>query len=176
MREVEVSTSAWETANCYFRNLVHAAYREIRHIGDHSDRQAKCFVGGELSEAARMCRENRKMLKSSVPYQSAKSSHTDDIIFPYQLLTNLSPEQLANLFRNHEWAPKYGGERWAVITEVLIKLKNAIDGGNLDEAVAICREVRTLQHNSGRLIPSMMKWEESAWIREKWPELCHDSE
>jgi hypothetical protein len=163
----------WEQVWCYYRNLVHTVYREVRHIGEPGDKKAKYQVPDQYLPAARQCRKHRQTLQSSVPFRNAKGVKTDDVVRCYEALTDLSLEDLLVIFSAPGWRPSYGGEKWAKITEVLLHLKREIDSGALEAALAICEEVRDkLCHNSGRLVPSVQEWEESAWIQEKWPILC----
>lgn len=167
-----MSFGSWERVWCYYRNVVHAVYREARHIGGPGDYEAKCQVADRYLPAAQKCRKNRLTLKSSVPFRKVTGSKTDDVIGCYETLTGLNPEELVEIFRLPKWTPKYDGEKWAKITEVLLGLKQAIDDGELEAAVQICEKVRELRHNSGPLVPTSQEWKENRWVREKWPVLC----
>ena len=157
---------------CYYRNSLHSAFREIRHIGPPSDAEAKCRLGGELLAIATKCQQNRPHLKSTVPYRSTRSDDPIDIALPYQILTGLSLEQLPPIFRNPNWSLGYGGEPWAVIAETTIKLKQQIYEKDSQAALQTCDHLRNLEHNSRNLVPTATEWNANLWIREKWPELC----
>jgi hypothetical protein len=171
--ETAMEVKDWERVWCYYRNLVHSAYREIRHIGEPGDPEAKCQVNDQYLFAGKRCLKNRHTLKSSVPFRNITMLQTDEVIRCYQELTGLEPKDLLKIFRDLKWnLSSYGGEKWAKITEVLIRLKREIDRSKLETALQICEEVRHLRHNSGPLVPSLQEWEKSSWLREKWPILC----
>jgi hypothetical protein len=161
-----------QRAWCYFCNLTHAIYREIRHIGPPHDREAKCHVPDQYSNAAKQCRYSRSALKSSVPFYEAVAGDTDDVIRCYEKLTTLTLPDLVELFRCGGWRPSYGGPKWATIAEHLIRLKHEIDSGALEAALRTCEAVRNLHHNSGPLVPAVVEWHSNSWLREKWPVMC----
>ena len=76
------------------------------------------------------------------------------------------------IFRSYKWEQNYGGEKWAIITETLLQLKQEIDRSHLDSALIICEEVKKLEHNSGQLVPSYNDWQKKEWLKEKWPIYC----
>jgi hypothetical protein len=162
----------WERVWCYYRNLVHSVYREIRHIGEPGDQKANCIVEGKYLSATKKIPNNRHVLKSSVPFREIAELQTDKVISCYQGLSGLTVEDVVEIFRNMEWNPGYGGEKWAKITEVLISSKREIDSNNLKTALQVCEEVRHLCHNSGPLVPSLKEWEKNSWLQEKWPIFC----
>ncbi|MCD6505340.1 hypothetical protein J7M22_01825 [Candidatus Poribacteria bacterium] len=167
----------WEYVWCYFRNLTHAIYREIRHIGPPTDSEAKCLID-ETSPyfgAARKCQKNRKRLKSSVPFQAVTINDTNAIIAIYRELSGLAPQEVLDIFLNYRWLSSYGGSRWGDITRQLLTLKKAIDTSDLKKALAVCGNIQRLPHNSGRLVPAKQEWVQSKWLQEKWPVWC-DSE
>lgn len=167
----------WEYVWCYFRNLTHTVYREIRHIGPSTDSKAKCWIDetSPYLEAAKRCRENRKRLQSSVPFQSVVTANTDVIIAAYQEISGLTPQEVLDIFSNYRWKHSYGGSRWGKITSHLLALQEAIDTGNLKKALEICGNVKCLSHNSRSLVPIKQEWTRDKWLREKWPVWC-DSE
>jgi hypothetical protein len=160
-----------ERAWCYYRNLVHAVYREARHVGPPGDPDARITVSADYQSAARKCRLNRSRLKSSVPFREVRTRTTDAVIGAYQALTDLAPADLVAIFNLPGWRPSYGGKKWAAITQVLIRLKQEIDEGALDAACQTCEDILDLQHNSGPLVPTLKEWRENPYLREKWPEL-----
>jgi hypothetical protein len=97
---------------------------------------------------------------------------TDDVIHCYQTLTDLSVNDLIDIFRNQKWRSGYGGEKWAVIAEVLIEFKKAIDAQNDNEAWQVVQKVKGLQHNSGLLVPNPERWRNNSYLKEKWPVIC----
>jgi hypothetical protein len=109
---------------CYFRNLTHTVYREARHVGTVSDREAKFRISqGPLLAAAGRCSQNRARLKSQALFGATKNAKTtDEVIRPYLELTSLTPIHLMSWFNSKGWQAGYGGTRWAKITELLIKL------------------------------------------------------
>lgn len=80
----------------------------------------------------------------------------------------------ASFIRNDEsgWEDSYGGEKWQRIVELVIELRAAIDSGDGARASRICATVTSVEHNRGRLVPSREEWQEKAYLRQKWPELC----
>jgi hypothetical protein len=167
-----VTFGTWERVWCDYRNLVHTVYREVRHLGTPIDPDARCQVAEHYWPAARQCRQHRRTLQSTVPFRRATGSRTDDMLHGYKAFTGLTPEDLVVIFRGPGWQAQYGGERWAHITEVLVRLKREIDQGVVDAAWQIHEEVHRLHHNSGPLVPSPELWRKNAWVREKWPVLC----
>ncbi len=167
-----VTFGSRQRAWCYFCNLTHAVYREIRHIGPPGDHDAKCHVSDRYSDAAKKCQKNRGALKSSVPFQQASFRETDDVIRCYEKLTALTLSDLVDIFRRGSWQPSYGGRKWATITNFLIRLKQEMDSGAVETALTTCEAVRELRHNSGPLVPSVEEWRRSSWLREKWPVMC----
>jgi hypothetical protein len=170
--ETAMEDKEWERVWCYYRNLVHSMYREVRHIGEPGDYEAKCQIKGQYLAAAKKIRKNRYKLKSTVPLRKIAELQTDKVISCYEVLTGLVPEDLAEIFRNMDWKLSYGGEKWAKIAELIIRLKREIDFKNLENALGICEEVREIRHNSGPLVPSLQEWEKNSWLKEKWPILC----
>ena len=164
-----MSTKRWERAWCYYCNLVHSVYREARHIGMAGDPKAKFIVSDSYLQAAQKCFKNRCQLKSSVPFRHVAAPGTDSIIQVYQALTDLSPADLVTIFSTPGWVPSYGGQKWARITQVLLRLKQQIDEGALDEADQTCEDIRRLEHNSGPLVPTLEAWRHNPYLREKWP-------
>ena len=171
-----MNSASWDTARCYFRNLVHTTYREARHIGTKEDKRAKCFVSQQYLAAARLCQSNRENLKSGEPPGCTDTTSTDDIIEHYRSLTGLALEHLVSLFRQEPWNYNYGGNKWAVIAEHTIRLKTAIDEQDLRKTRAIAKAVRHLEHNSGPLVPDAATWHNCCWVQEKWPLLCDSDE
>ena len=171
-----MTNQTWDTVWCYFRNALHSAYREICHIGQPQDPHARALAPPSYSKQANKCRANRHRLKSSVPFRSVSRHSTTGYIEAYKALTDLTPEDLSFLFRNASWQDKYGGEKWATITDTIIELGRAIDARNLPACPSLCSRLKGLQHNSGPLVPTRDKWEQDPWQREKWPELCEKDE
>lgn len=167
-----VTFANWQRAWCYFCNIIHAVYREIRHVGPPGDREARCQIPDRYLAAARKCQRNRHALKSSVPFRGAAQATTSDVSQRYEQLTDLALGDLVDIFRNGTWQKSYGGDKWAAIAEVLIRLKSEIDSCGLEAALTTCETVRDLQHNSGPLMPSLEAWRSSVWLREKWPVIC----
>jgi hypothetical protein len=154
----------------YYRNLVHAVYREARHVGPPGDADARVIVSATYQSAAHKCRINRSRLKSSVPFREVKTPTTDAVISAYQALTDLAPADLVVVFNLPGWRRSFGGKKWAAITQVLIRLKQEIDQAALDAACETCEDILNLQHNSGPLVPTLKEWREIPYLREKWPE------
>jgi len=167
-----MSDKSWDTVWCYFRNALHSAYREIRHLGPPGDSEAKAEAPRLYHKQAAKCCANRQHLKSTVPFRSVSSDSTSDYIQAYEDLSDLKPEDLRFLFSKAGWRHGYGGEKWAVITESVIQLAHAIDSADLAACQSVCRTLKSLHHNSGPLVPTRQKWQRCAWQREKWPELC----
>lgn len=73
-----------EVAWCVFRNLVHAVYREARHLGPPGDHTAKLVVSdGAFASAAARCRVSRAVLKTTQLYQrTANAPSTEAVLRP----------------------------------------------------------------------------------------------
>ena len=107
----------WEQVWCYYRNLVHTVYHEIRHSGEPGDKEAKYQVPEQYLPAAQQCWKHRQTLKSSVPFRNAKGVKTDNVIRCYAALTGLTLMELLAIFSTPGRTPCSGGERWAKITD-----------------------------------------------------------
>jgi hypothetical protein len=167
-----LNTATWGQIWCYYRNLVHTTYREIRHIGAESDNYAKCHISSKYLEAAGKCRNNRDLLKSTIPFRKVTGTRTDEVIDCYRSLTGLALNDLVDIFRTQKWASGYGGEKWAAIAEVAIQLKSEIDRQSLEGARTIVERVNDLHHNTRSLVPNAEEWKRDRWLQEKWPVLC----
>lgn len=172
-----------ETHWCYFRNSLHAIYREIRHITPYRDRKAAFNPGPEFSNQAIKCRVNWDTLESGDAYRDAVNQArskgqercTDPYVDHYQKLTGLTPEQVRDLFGRLGWSQRCGGERWAKIANTVIELRAALDSSNVEDAERACKALKGLEHNSGPLVPPVEEWRpDDSWQRKKWPELCED--
>lgn len=159
---------------CFFRNLVHAVYREARHVGSAGDAAAKLVIDdSRYAAAAAKCKSNRSLLDSKEPYSQTGSARTpEDVLCPYVRLTALTPEDLVEVYESSGWKPKYGGKKWAMIARSLIALRDALLKADVGAAGKLCDNLASLCHNSGRLVPTRAEWEQSPYIRRKWPELC----
>lgn len=159
---------------CYFRNLVHTTYREARHVGPSWDHMAKLCLpdNHRLAEAAKHCSNNRALLKgTSLFKQTAAAKCVDEIVQPYRGATGLGLADLVSLFAEPGWAPSYGGEKWAAIAKATVELAEALTAGDLEAALKVCAVVQDIEHNSGRLVPSLENWGSTPYLREKWPKL-----
>lgn len=162
-----------ESAWCYFRCLVHACYREARHIGPPEDPDARCKATGVFTGAATLCQSNRALLKGLVLWERTELARTTaDVLAPYVAASGLPPEQLPRLFNLPAWRRKYGGPLWARIAEVMLELRDAIDLADAPRAQALCELAQGLHHNSGALVPDARRWSTDHWQRKKWPHLC----
>jgi hypothetical protein len=165
-----LGSHAW----CVFRNLVHAVYREARHLGPKGDQDACVMVSeGPLLASAERCRKFRALLKSAELHKrTAKARSTGETLKPYQDVTGLGVADMIAVFRLPGWRRQYGGSKWARIAETLCDLISALDAGDLVAASQISDSVSSLNHNSGPLVPTRLAWEAQPYLREKWPELC----
>jgi hypothetical protein len=161
-----VDDRAW----CYYRNLVHTVYREIRHIGASGDPEARLRVDEEsLGREIANIRKWRSRLKTTALFDKiANKRSTASIRAPYEEVTGLQLDQLAALFGRPGWDRYYGGEKWKRIVELTLQLGTAIDADDGRGANALCEEISTIEHNSGRLVPRRS----DEHNREKWPVLC----
>jgi hypothetical protein len=160
---------------CYFRNLVHTTYREARHVGPSWDHMAKLCLpdNHRLTEAAKRCSSKRALLKgTSLFKQTAAAKSVDDVVQPYRDAIGLDLADLASLFAERGWASRYGGQKWVAIARAAAELAEALNSGDLEAALKICAVVQDIQHNSGRLVPSLEDWRSAPYLREKWPEPC----
>ena len=160
------SDRAW----CYYRNLVHTVYREIRHAGSPKDPEAKLRVDdSEFAASMGLIKSWRPSLKSTRIYEKIENKTTTAAVLkPYEEVTRLRLEDLAALFGRPGWSSMYGGERWREIVMAAIELGEALDAANGERAEALCDKVRSLEHNSGRLVPRR----KGDHNKEKWPALC----
>jgi len=112
---------------CVFRNLVHAVYREARHLGPLGDYQARVTVSkGSLLTCANRCRQERLDLKSAKLYRlTEKATNTNEVLGPYQEKTGLTLDDLILLFKLPNWRQSYGGPKWVTIAETLGELVTA---------------------------------------------------
>jgi hypothetical protein len=161
---------------CVLRNLVHTVYREARHLGPSGDPDAKVTVSdGHLLASAKQCRDARKDLESTSLYNAtAKASTVREVLKRYEDKTDLAVDDLITVFNLPGWRRSYGGQKWARITEALKELVLALEAGNLEDADRISKDVYSLQHNSGPLVPSRLDWKQNTggFTRKKWPQLC----
>jgi hypothetical protein len=159
---------------CVLRNLVHAVYREARHLGPAGDVEARVTVSvGPWVVAAKKCRSERAKLKSRDLYElTADARSVADVLRPYKESTCLSLDDLINVFSLPDWKPGYGGRKWKEIGETLRDLISALEVEDIARAHEITGKVLLLRHNSGRLVPSRREWEKEKYLREKWPQLC----
>ena len=160
---------------CVLRNLVHTVYREARHLGPKGDVGANVTVSsGPLLVSAKRCRRSRVELKSRRMYDlTAGANTTAEVLRPYQEKTGLSVDDLILVFSLPDWQPGYGGAKWMAIAETLKELLSALEVGDSARALAIAASVFRLRHNNGKLVPSRSEWENTSYLREKWPELCN---
>lgn len=165
-----LGSHAW----CVFRNLVHAVYREARHLGPKGDRNARVTVSeGLLLVTAKRCCKFRTLLKSAELHKrTARARSTAETLKPYQDVTGLGVSDMIAVFKLPGWRRQYGGPKWARIAETLRDLISALDAGDLVAASRISDSVSSLNHNSGPLVPTRLAWEAQPYLREKWPELC----
>jgi hypothetical protein len=165
-----LQSRAW----CVFRNLVQAVYREARHFGPPADHEACVTISkGPLLRSANLCRQARAELKSTSLYErTAQAKSTTDVIRPYREKTELSLDDVINVFKLPNWKTNYGGPKWATIAETLKELVSALEAEDPIRANGIADRVFGLRHNSGPLVPSRVDWERTSSLREKWPELC----
>jgi len=159
---------------CVLRNLVHAVYREARHLGPAGDPSARVTVSvGPLAAAAKQCRSERAKLKSTELYKlTANARSVADVLRPYSESTRLSLDDLISVFSLPNWKSRYGGRKWREIAETLRDLVSALEAGDIARAHEITGKVLLLRHNSGPLVPSRSEWEKEKYLQEKWPQLC----
>lgn len=166
MPRPQSSDRAW----CYYVNLVLTVYREIRHAGDPSDPDAKLRVPDKEFAAAMVnVRDWRDTLKGTWLFDRVRDEQTTTAIRrPYEEVTRMTIEEVRDLFGRPGWAGAYGGEKWRKVTSFAIRLGEALDRDDTQEADRICKEVADVEHNSGRLVPRTQA-EQNV---EKWPRLC----
>ncbi len=159
---------------CVFRNLVHAVYREVRHLGPSGDQDARVTVSdGPLLPSAVRSRNARAKLKSVDLHKlTAQARTVADVLKPYVDTTGLLVDEVIRVFKLPNWKRGYGGPKWARIAETLRDLAAALEAGDIVRASHISDSVSVLQHNSGPLVPSRSQWANSQYLQEKWPQLC----
>jgi hypothetical protein len=172
--DMQTGQTADKRTWCVFRNLVHAVYREVRHLGPIGDREARVTVStGALLSAAWQCKTNRAQLKSARLYKLIQQANTvSAVLNPYRERTGLDIDGVISIFRLPNWTRTYGGPKWARIATTLKDLIAALEDGDRKRAAEISATAFTLNHNSGPLIPSRSEWKQNNYLREKWPELC----
>ena len=166
------SATTIERCWCYYRNLVHTCYREARHLGAPADSHAKLEVDDpDLQRAMAGIRKWRdRLMDGSIFEKVASKTSTADIRKPWEEVTALTLAQLPDLFARDGWAPSYGGRRWAHIVELTLKLGDALDVGDDTSGSRLCDEIRTVEHNSGRLVPASVGEQQAR--PGKWPQPC----
>jgi len=167
---VEPQQRAW----CFFRNVVHATYREIRHIGPLTDSDAKLHVSDrKYVSAAERCSKGREVLKRADLFQQTADARTvDEVLQCYYDATHLHLQDLITLFGRHGWSRSYGGQKWATIASNALELAAALRKDDLNLALPLCTRIKLLEHNSGPLVPSARDWRSNKYLQEKWPQPC----
>ena len=159
---------------CYLRNIVHATYREIRHVGPPADHDAKLHVADDTyASAATFCSQARRLLKTTRLFrETAGATTVGEVLQPYYGTTRLHLEDVIVLFGRDGWATSYGGTKWAAIASIALELSRAV--GNEDDALALelCEQIRGISHNNGSLVPTARDWHAKRYLQEKWPQLC----
>lgn len=157
---------------CYYRNLVHTCYREARHLGKPGDKDAKLSVDDpDLQQAmARIAKWRVALGAASIFDKVAASRSTPAIRKPWEDITSLDLAQLKELFARSGWTRSYGGEKWAAIVALTIRLGNVLDAGDDPAVEGLCDEIAGAEHNSGRLVPRNAA--EQRTRPTKWPQLC----
>ena len=60
--------------------------------------------------------------------------------------------ELSEVFRNPNWKHSaIGGNRWATITDKVLRLKDSVDGGS-PEASSLAEAISKIKHNTGRTV------------------------
>ena len=128
---VEPQQRAW----CFFRNVVHATYREIRHIGPLTDSDAKLHVSDrKYVSAAERCSKGREVLKRADLFQQTADARTvDEVLQCYYDATHLHLQDLITLFGRHGWSRSYGGQKWATIASTALELAEALRSGQVKD-------------------------------------------
>jgi hypothetical protein len=126
-----------------------------------------------LVEAAKRCANKRALLKGTCLFkQTAAARSVDEVVQPYRDAIGLDLADLASLFAERGWAPRFGGQKWVTIARAAAELAEALNSDDLEAALKVCAVVQDMQHNSGQLVPSLEKWRSKPYLQEKWPELC----
>ena len=151
---------------------MHTCYREARHLGATGDSDAKLEVDDpDLQRAMGGIRKWRdRLMDGSIFEKVASKTSTAAIRKPWEEVTALTLVQIRDLFARDGWAPSYGGRSWAHIVDLTMKLGDALDVGDKTSGSRLCDEIRTVEHNSGRLVP--MSVDEQQARPGKWPQLC----
>lgn len=169
--QVQNSTSqAW----CIFRNIVHAVYREIRHIGSDDDSKARFKIhDADFLRAARKCSHERSTLQTTQLFEQAQQANTVDGILQYYIdVTGLQLADLVILYERPGWTPKYGGKPWSVIAGAAQELANALRTNDQESVEFVCARILTLHHNNGPLVPTKEVGQAESYQQQKWPKLC----
>lgn len=64
----------------------------------------------------------------------------------------LSPDELLELYRSPHWkSAVIGGNRWAAIADAVVRLGDALDGGQTATALDLLRRIPQMCHNTGQV-------------------------
>jgi hypothetical protein len=153
--------------------LVHTVYREARHVGMPTDKEARLVVDDpDLTRQMALVRKWRQPLKGTTLFEKVRaSSDTLAVRAPYEQTIELTLLDLSALFDRPGWRPGYGGAKWKRITELTLELGKALDADDTARATAVCEAVRSIEHNTGPLVPRS----QASWNSEKWPCLCDET-
>ncbi len=148
-----MNLSSHARVRCFLRCVVHACYREIRHVGPSGDWDARLEIGdGPFVDRVAGLQQNRNLLQKTTLFTKSEGAATAGAVLkPYVDLTQLTLPDLATLFDEPGWQHKYGGKRWAAIVKQAEKLVAAVDAGNWTAAQTVCDEIAQSSHNSGKL-------------------------
>ncbi len=168
----DIERARTDRAWCFYRNLVHTCYREARHLGKVGDKAAKLEVGNpDLQMAmAKIAKWRQQLEGRSIFDKVATKTSTTAIRQPWLDAVALDLRTLQKLFARPGWRDRCGGDRWASIVALTIRLGDALDSGNADAANRICDDIANVEHNTGRLVSRSVA--EQQKLPTKWPQLC----
>jgi len=118
--------------------LEYSVRREIRHWGDHVS----------FSAGAKFCDDVRVNGTSNYDRANIKVGFT--VEHPtYKNLIALPLESISTLFFANCWDRQYGGKKWGIATDFLIKLKAS---KNIKDDIFLIDRIFDLQHNCGFIL------------------------
>ena len=144
---------------CYFRNLVARCYREARYLGT-----AGCHPPLErYYQACKLKLNNRDGQNGRTwvnpVFQQVRSQQDIKIIERTfaERLEGLDLETLRQAFAEGIWKSNIGGEKWAIIVEHTIALRDALDQKDLATIVDIVARINVLRHNTRLVVEDFLE-------------------
>jgi len=144
-----------------FLCLVYHEARNVRHLvrdGHITDKTPyRMLIDGLSRNPYNAWKQLQKSRKKAVQCRTA--GHAEAI---FSTRFKLSLKDLRSLFTHHAWKhSRLGGNKWVIITERVIRLREAIDNGEEAEARNMVVEIRGLPHHTGIIVDKLYKLDRS---------------